>query len=106
MQAMRAVTQGQGEVRAQVARIDDMITWYRNEPALFPPGSDRGDTRALPAIWSNRADFDRLHAEIAARLQALRAAAEAGDAAAFAGAYQQVGASCGGCHRPYRAPER
>ena len=27
MQAMRAVTQGQGEVRAQVARVDDMIAW-------------------------------------------------------------------------------
>jgi cytochrome c556 len=106
MQAMRAVTQGQGEVRAQVARIDDMIAWYRTEPALFPPGSDRGDTRALPAIWTNRADFDRQHVEIAERLQALRGAAQAGDAAAFANAFQQVGASCSGCHRPYRAPER
>ena len=27
MQAMRPVAQGQGEPRAQVARIDDMSTW-------------------------------------------------------------------------------
>jgi cytochrome c556 len=106
MQAMRAVAQGGGDVRAQVPRVEDMIAWYRAEPALFPPGSDGGDTRALPAVWSNRAEFDRLHVEIAERLQALRGAAQAGDAAAFASAFQQVGAACSGCHRTYRAPER
>ncbi len=27
-------------------------------PALFPPGSDKGKTHALPAIWQNKSDFE------------------------------------------------
>ena len=27
-------------------------------PALFPPDSKTGDTKALPAIWDDTADFD------------------------------------------------
>ena len=27
-------------------------------PTRLPPGSDRGDTRALPAVWTERAGFE------------------------------------------------
>jgi cytochrome c556 len=40
------------------------------------------------------------------QLRAFQAAANAGDQAAFAAAFQQTGATCGACHRPYRAPAR
>jgi cytochrome c556 len=61
------------------------------------------DSKALPAIWQNRADFDRLPGNVMARLATLKQAAAAGDASAFAPALQATGASCGECHRPYRA---
>ncbi len=74
----------------------------------FPAGTSKadrdGDTRALPAIWS---DFDGFaakaqgFAEAAAALQQV-----AGDGrAALGGGVQQVGASCKACHDDYRAQD-
>lgn len=106
MQAMKAVVDNRGDVRPQTERIDDMLAWYREEPKLFPAGSDRGDTRALPAVWTDHAGFLQANAATIFGLQRLRAAAAAGDQAAFAQAYQETGASCGACHRTYRAAPR
>lgn len=106
MQAMKAVVDNRGDVRPQTERIDDMLAWYREELKLFPAGSDRGDTRALPAVWTDNAGFVQANAVTVAHLQRLRAAAASGDQAAFAQAYQETGASCGACHRTYRAAPR
>jgi cytochrome c556 len=61
-------------------------------------------TRALPAIWENAADF-------AAKVQALRTAADGlveaargGNAEAIATAQTAVGQTCQGCHMAYRGP--
>lgn len=102
MQAMKAVVDGRGNVQPLAATVDDMIAWYRTMPDRFPPGSDRGDTRALPALWNERANFETINTNMLNQLQALRATAASGDAAAFAAAYGQTGQTCGTCHRPYR----
>jgi len=106
MQAMKAAVDNKGDVRPLAATVDDMIAWYRTMPGRFPPGSDRGDTRALPAIWSEKANFETVNNNMLNQLQVLRAAAASGDPAAFAAAYGQTGQTCGTCHRPYRAPAR
>ena len=106
MQAMKAVVDNKGDARPLTATIDDMIAWYRSVPGRFPPGSDRGDTRALPAIWAEKATFDTVANNMVNQLQVLRTAAASGDAGAFATAYGQTGQTCGTCHRPYRAPAR
>jgi len=106
MQAMKAVVDNRGDVRPLTATVDDMIAWYQSLPGRFPPGSDRGDTRALPAIWTERASFETVANNMVNQLQVLRTAAASGDAAAFATAYGQTGQTCSTCHRPYRAPAR
>lgn len=102
MQAMKAVVDNRGDVRPLAATVDDMIAWYRTMPGRFPPGSDKGDTRALPALWNERANFETINNNMVNQLQALRTAAASGDSAAFATAYGQTGQTCGTCHRPYR----
>jgi cytochrome c556 len=102
MQAMKAVVDNKGDVRPLAATIDDMIAWYRTMPNRFPPGSDRGDTRALPALWNEKANFDQVANNMVNQLQTLRTVAASGDTAAFATAYGQTGQTCGTCHRPYR----
>lgn len=104
MEAMKPVAEARGDARAMVPRIEEMIAFYRDLPARFPPGSDRGDTKALPAIWTDRGGFEAANARLLDHLEALKAAAASGDGAAFAAAYQATGPQfCGGCHRPYRA---
>jgi cytochrome c556 len=106
MEAIKAVTDARGDTRPLVERVDAMIAFYQGLPALFPAGSGTGDTRALPTIWSDRAGFEQANANLVTRLQAMRAAAAAGDVAATTAAFNETGAGCGACHRPYRAPAR
>ncbi|MBV1797397.1 cytochrome c [Siccirubricoccus sp. G192] len=104
MDAMKGLVASRGDTRPAAARVDDMIAWYRGFPALFPAGSDRGDTKALPAVWTDRAGFETANANLLRQLDVLKSAAASGDQAAFAAAYQATGPQfCGGCHRPFRA---
>jgi cytochrome c556 len=104
MEAMKPVADARGDPRPLLPRIEEMIVFFRDLPDRFPPGSDRGDTRALPAVWTNRASFEEAHARMMGQLAVLRDAAAAGDRAAFASAYAATGPQfCGGCHRPFRS---
>ena len=91
MQAMKAVVDNKGDVRPLAATVDDMIAWYRTMPGRFPPGSDRGDTRALPALWNEKANFETINNNMLNQLQVLRTAAASGDPAAFGASYGQTG---------------
>lgn len=106
MEGIKAVVDQRGDPRPAAAPIGDMIRFFDGFPARFPAGSGSGDTRALPSIWSDRAGFEAANANMLTQLRALQAAANAGDQAAFAAAFQQTGATCGACHRPYRGPAR
>ncbi len=106
MEAIKAVTDARGDTRPLVERVDTMIAFYRGLPALFPSGSGTGETRALPTIWSDRAVFEQVNANMITQLGVLRAAAASGDVAATTAAFNQTGATCGTCHRPYRGPAR
>jgi cytochrome c556 len=103
MEAFKPVADARGDVRALAPRIDEMIAWFRTMPAHFPAGTGTGDTRALPAIWTDFAEFERVNARLLGQLDVLKAAAASGDAEAFATAYQATGSQyCGACHRPFR----
>jgi len=104
MEAMKAVADAQGDARSMVPRIDEMITFYRTLPQLFPPGSGTGDTKAQPAIWTDFAAFEAANTRLLGQLDVLKTAAASGDGAAFASAYRATGPQyCGGCHRSFRA---
>ena len=106
MEGIKAVVDQRGDPRATGVAIGDMIGFFEGFPARFPAGSGSGDTRALPAIWTDRAGFEGANGNMLTQLRALQAAANAGDQAAFGAAFQQTGATCGACHRPYRGPAR
>jgi cytochrome c556 len=103
-EAFKAVADRGGDPRGEVARVDDMLVWFRGMPALFPAGSGTGDTKARPEIWSDRAGFEQANTNALGRIEALRVAAAAGDAAGFQREFGALGPQgCGGCHRNFRA---
>jgi cytochrome c556 len=69
-------------------------------PALFPDGSQTGDTAALPAIWENKADFNARLAKLATESRAGSEATK--DLDSFKAQYGEVRKNCGGCHQTYR----
>ncbi len=81
-----------------------MGRWMGVFPDLFPPGTEQGhNTKALPAVWSDRSGFDKDARDMVAEAQKLAQAADANDPAAFATAFKDTGAACGACHRNFRA---
>ncbi|KQN72296.1 cytochrome c [Devosia sp. Leaf64] len=86
-----------------VAAMTTLRDNYSHIPALFPEGSNVGESEALPAIWENWEAFTAIaDAGVTAAEQGI-AAAEAGDAAAYAEAVKAIGATCGQCHQQFRS---
>jgi cytochrome c556 len=76
---------------------------YSHLPDLFPEGSIVGDSEALPAIWENWEEFVAIAETGTAAGDAAIAAAEAGDAAAYAEALRTIQGTCGQCHQQFRS---
>lgn len=68
----------------------------------FGPGTDKGDTRALPAIWTEQAQFKAGADKFQAEAAKLNAAAKTGNLDAIKTAFGAVGQSCKACHDNYR----
>ena len=88
-----------------VAAADTMIQNFTDLPVLFAEGTIVGDSRATPLIWEEKEAFDAIFAEAKEHAMAIKAAAEAGDAAAIAAEAQELGGYCGQCHDKYRAAQ-
>jgi cytochrome c556 len=86
-----------------VAAADKLIQNFTNLQALFPPGSNVGKSDAMANIWDDFDDFQGRFINNVELSKAMKAAAEAGDAAAYGDVVKQIGSSCGACHQNYRA---
>ncbi|MBT9553081.1 MAG: cytochrome c [Hydrogenophaga sp.] len=70
--------------------------------SAFGPGTDKGETRALPAIWTEQAKFkegaDKMQSEVAK----LSAASKTGNLDAVKTAFGAIGQSCKACHDDFQ----
>jgi len=101
---IKRTVEAKGDVKPLKPNADAIAAWGKAIPGMFMPGSEAGaTTKALPAVWSDRAGFEKAAANLASAGEKLSAAAAAEDKAGFAEAYAAVGQACGACHRGYRA---
>jgi cytochrome c556 len=68
----------------------------------FGPGTDKGDTRALPAVWTEQAKFKAAGDKMQAEVAKLNAAAKTGNLDAIKAAFGAAGGSCKACHDDFR----
>ncbi len=99
---IKAVIVANGDVKTLEGPAKAIQRWALVFPTLFPAGSDKGDTKAAPAIWSDPAGFQKAAVALSNAGATLAAAAKAGDATAVAAAFKGVGEACGACHKDYR----
>jgi len=86
-----------------VANAETLAFTSRLFPAAFGAGTDKGDTRALPAIWSDPAKFKKYQDDLQAATAKLVAAAKGGGGAdALKGPFGEVAQVCKGCHDDFR----
>lgn len=85
------------------AAADTLIANFTALPGYFPEGSINADSKALPVIWERWDEFAGIFEAARGHAEAMKAAAAAGDAAAYGQAAQAIGGTCGQCHGEYRA---
>ncbi|HET6182579.1 MAG TPA: cytochrome c [Acetobacteraceae bacterium] len=90
------------DVKPFAAAAQALVNWEKQFLQLFPPGSDKGETRALPAVWSDRDGFLKAGQNLIDAAEKLAATAKANDTAAFADQIKVVGQACNNCHDKFR----
>jgi cytochrome c556 len=87
-----------------------LAKWAKALPHMFPPGTGKGETsafsQALPAIWKDRAGFDKAAANYADATRRLAVLAQANDTAGFTKQLEEVNHACGACHARYKAGDQ
>jgi cytochrome c556 len=100
------VAQGKAEFSAnagkQAARLAQIATFVGD---AYPDVSKEGKTRALPAIWSNRKEFDALVQDFATHTKTLAEVVENSSSAGdeLKAAVAAVGNDCKACHDKFRS---
>lgn len=99
-----AMASGRAPYNAQVAsRSADVILVASTLPwAGFVEGSDKGDTRAKPEIWSESAKFKDAGDKMQAEMVKLAAAAKTGNLDNLKAAFGPAAATCKACHDNFR----
>jgi cytochrome c556 len=101
------VAQGKAEFKAesaarQATRLSQIATFIGD---AYPDISKEGKTRALPAVWSNRKEFDQIAADFATHTKTLAEVAENSSSAGdeLKAAVAAVGNDCKSCHDKFRS---
>lgn len=104
MTAIKAIITEYPELLGQIEFHADAIKETAEyTPAMFPPGSDKGPTWALPPVWSDAAGFKAAAAKTEDLAEKLADAAKSGDVKATLAAFATLGKEgCGGCHTTFR----
>lgn len=103
MRAIKAIVDAKGPTAPAVAEAAKLKTLETAFLTMFPAGSDKGDTKALPVIWTDWAGFQAASKASDAAYDKLAVAAGSGNAEALAAAFAETGKTCGACHDKYRA---
>lgn len=106
MRVLVPMARGQADYDAEAAlaafvQMNDAAQGYGD---LFPEGSDTGDTRAKPEIWTDRDGFNTAVAAFEEDL-AMAVSADVSSLDAFRPVFGAVAQNCGDCHENYQVPE-
>jgi cytochrome c556 len=105
MGSMGAILKGMASQKLGETLSDAMWQLSKTLKDLFPEDSDFGITRAKPEIWQKPAEFRAALTAFENAALNLSKEAHSEDPAAFASTFKALGKSCGGCHKPFRAPK-
>lgn len=102
--ALGAMANGRAPYDASAAaRHADAIQLVSTLPwAGFVPGSDKGDTRAKPEIWTEQAKFQEGQQRLQTEMGRLTAAAKTGNLDSLKAAWGPNSGSCKACHDNFR----
>ena len=92
------------DAKLAAEQIEVISMLNRLQFTAFIAGSDKGDTNALPEIWSEKEKFAAAVAKSQADVAKLVAAGKTGSLDQIKAAAGAVGQSCKACHDAYQKP--
>ena len=103
MRAIKGIIDAKGPTAGAVEQAAKMKQLQVAFDKMFPAGSDKGETKALPTVWSDWAGFQAASKNADAAYDKIAVAAGSGDMAALTAAFGDAGKACGACHDKFRA---
>jgi cytochrome c556 len=103
MKAMKAIVDANGPAAGVVAPAKKVVDLEATFVKDFPAGSDKGDTKALPVVWSDWKGFETASHNLTAQATKMAELGQAGNMDAVKAQFAEMGKACGGCHNTYRA---
>jgi cytochrome c556 len=102
--ALGAMANGRAPYDAQAASHHaDVIALVSHLPyTAFGPGTDKGDTRAKPEVWTEQAKFKESADKMQDAVAKLAAAAKTGSVENLKTAFGPAGQTCKACHDNFR----
>lgn len=99
-----AMAAGKAPFDAKVAAESAAVAEYMSKLpwAGFGEGTDKGDTKAKPEIWTESAKFKEYSDKMQSEMTKLSTAAKAGNLESIKSAMGPAGESCKTCHDAYR----
>jgi cytochrome c556 len=86
-----------------VRRTTNLVALSKMPWEGFVAGTEKvGNTKALPAVWTNNAKFKELGGKMETEMATLAKLASAGDADGFKKQFGVVGGTCKACHDDFR----
>jgi cytochrome c556 len=90
------------DAAAAQANLEIATTMSKLPFTAFGPGTDVGETRAKPNIWSDNAKFTAAANKMAEEMAKLNTAAKSGNLDQIKAAFGPTGGSCKACHDDFR----
>jgi cytochrome c556 len=75
---------------------------FMHHKDAYPAGSDKGETKARPEIWTRNDDFKAAGKRAMEATDKLVEATKGSDMTVIAAAFKDVGAACKNCHDDFR----
>ncbi|MCW8963763.1 MAG: cytochrome c [Gammaproteobacteria bacterium] len=106
MSATSLIVRGKVPHKGQLKQHVNAMKMLTNDiPALFPEGSDFGETRAKEAVWEKPEDFGKAANKSNDSITNLLKAVEGGNDSEMLATFKKVGEGCKGCHKDFREKE-
>ncbi|WP_421953442.1 c-type cytochrome [Polaromonas sp.] len=90
------------DAKAAADNADVVAAMSKLPWAGFVAGSDKGNTKAKPEVWTNQAKFTENHEKLVAETAKLAAAAKTGNLDSLKTAFASTAGTCKACHDSFR----
>lgn len=107
MKALNATAKGEAPFSPDTVKAaEGVVANSKQTVTLFHGGAPGKGSAAKAEIWSDWAGFEKAAKAYQDAAPGLVPAAQSGEAPKLQAAIQAVGATCGGCHKPYKLDKK